>query len=108
MGTGDLMKLGNITRVEINLTGPIPFKFEGEVKQLNIYVGQNATGKSLLLKLTWMMGTLASACVSNGMASFSPEEKAQYLLTHTFLAPEEFDGKLIFYYENGLVGLIVE
>lgn len=41
--------------IDLKITSPIELNFKGDVKQLLILVGQNASGKSLVNKIIWTM-----------------------------------------------------
>lgn len=56
--------VGHLTNLDLDITQPIPMKTGVGYNALNIMVGANGTGKSLMLKLNYALGTILSYGVS--------------------------------------------
>lgn len=87
--------LGNINSVQVHLTAPLAVNYDVELRQLNLLVGMNGSGKSLILKLNWAFGTIMAGLVLSKEARTLPEiqDIAQYILDKTF-EDQNFTGTL--------------
>lgn len=98
------MKLGQLKKLQTDITAPIPMKFDIDYNMLNIFIGQNGTGKSFMLKLVWAAGTIMAQIIFNSLhrRTANNELLAQVVLDQTFES-NDIDGEIAFQYENGLL-----
>jgi hypothetical protein len=97
-------QIGNITTVKFDITEPMKMQTEIEFKNLSIFVGQNGSGKTLIMKMIWFMNTVAAAAIKYKMipVGLSLEDIAQFTMDHTF-DNNNFEGSLQINYENGSI-----
>lgn len=116
------MNVGMIDTLTVNIDKPM--KMDTAViqnKKINIMVGANATGKTLILKMHWAIGTIMGMAVAIEKAGMFPmpkramkantakngtppdlEEMAQFVFDNTF-TDQDFNGTLITEYERGKI-----
>lgn len=64
MGDKEKKSAGNLSKMHLDLTKPMEMKhIDLELNQLSVFVGQNGTGKTLILINAWIMGFVASSLV---------------------------------------------
>lgn len=95
--------LGHIQGIKINITSPIKMDFDMSYNTLMIMVGQNGTGKTFILKLTWVFATMANyfLLAVNGKSTvpFNREATMQFLLDNSF-TDHKMNGEITCVYEN--------
>lgn len=97
-------ELGNLQTLKLDLDTPIKINSEVTLNQLNIMVGENASGKSLMLKTVYACGTIMGM---SHMYDNKPELKSrplseitQYVFDNTF-QDQNFHGAVTATYING-------
>lgn len=102
--------LGHIKDMAINIDKPIKMDIPSmEFKSIMITVGQNGSGKSLVLKINWAVATIISTVV-NAKAMGVPVDStmiAQYVMDNTF-TDQNFNGEIIANFDNGIIELVIE
>ncbi len=89
---------GHVKTITMKMTNPKMDVTDMEVKALNILIGANGTGKSLILKMTWCFSFIMQAAVHHKEAA--TKELAQYVFDHSFASPD-FDGVIEAKFESG-------
>lgn len=56
----NIKDFGTVKELTLNLTKPIQSSYNIEMNKLNLMVGKNGVGKSLMLKLVWLLSAFAS------------------------------------------------
>ena len=51
---------GNLNNIKLNITLPIEMNSDIDINKLTLMTGKNGSGKSLILKLSWLMTIYAS------------------------------------------------
>jgi energy-coupling factor transporter ATP-binding protein EcfA2 len=92
-----IKELGQITMLNVDIDQPIKLKSDLDVNKLNIYVGQNGSGKSLILKMTWALATIMVFKINRKTTS-----EAEILQIAQYVWDNTFEDKNF----NGLVGAI--
>lgn len=78
-----------IKNLDIHITKPIVIDIDDlDLKKLNLFIGTNASGKSLILKMQFALCTIAKI-IEHGE---DPIKTAQYVIDHTF--EPELSGKI--------------
>lgn len=99
----------------INLKCEIQELFGGSLididfNKINIYVGQNGTGKTVLLKLAWL-GTYITSNKILEERGFLPQNSIQEdFVNHTIskvFEEVDFNGKMVFNFENNLTTTVI-
>ena len=99
----------------INLKCEIQELFGGSLidinfNKINIYVGQNGTGKTVLLKLAWF-GTYITSNKILEERGFLPQNSIQEdFVNHTIskvFEEVDFNGKMVFNFENNLTTTVI-
>lgn len=99
----------------INLKCEIQELFGGSLididfNKINIYVGQNGTGKTVLLKLAWF-GTYITSNKILEERGFLPQNSIQEdFVNHTIskvFEDVDFNGKMVFNFENNLTTTVI-
>ena len=99
----------------INLKCEIQELFGGseidiDFNKINIYVGQNGTGKTVLLKLAWF-GTYITSNKILEERGFLPQNSIQEdFVNHTIskvFEEVDFNGKMVFNFENNLTTTVI-
>ena len=99
----------------INLKCEIQELFGGSLididfNKINIYVGQNGTGKTVLLKLAWL-GTYITSNKILEERGFLPQNSIQEdFVNHTIskvFDEVDFNGKMVFTFENNLTTTLI-
>ena len=99
----------------INLKCEIQELFGGSLididfNKINIYVGQNGTGKTVLLKLAWL-GTYITSNKILEERGFLPQNSIQEdFVNHTIskvFEEVDFNGKMVFNFENNLTTTLI-
>lgn len=83
--------LGAITHMDLDLQEPINMRFDGDVNKIMILVGQNASGKTLVLKTQWFMQMAMNYMIATDDEAHRPQYM-QWLFENTFEKPEQFSG----------------
>jgi len=99
--------VGNIKSLEVNITSPIEMNFgKIDFNNLNLYVGQNGSGKSLILKTSWICNLLGQyyAIEQQGYKGIDFEKECTFLFDHTFDA-NNFEGKIECVFENAEISI---
>lgn len=86
-------KLGNLNTLILKLDGPMKMDFEVDTKgDLSVYVGQNGTGKTLILVIQWFVASLAAFITSPFPKLQTVTQFAEAIFPLTFDRHEEFNG----------------
>lgn len=92
-----IKELGQMTQLNVDIDQPMKLKTDLDMNALNLYVGKNGSGKSLILKMTWALATIMTFKVNRSKSSDGEMlQVAQYMWDNTF-EDNNF---------NGLVGAI--
>ena len=85
-------------------------KIDIDFNKINIYVGQNGTGKTVLLKLAWF-GTYITSNKILEERGFLPQNSIQEdFVNHTIskvFDEVDFNGKMVFNFENNLTTTVI-
>ena len=85
-------------------------KIDIDFNKINIYVGQNGTGKTVLLKLAWF-GTYITSNKILEERGFLPQNSIQEdFVNHTIskvFEEVDFNGKMVFNFENNLTTTLI-
>ena len=85
-------------------------KIDIDFNKINIYVGQNGTGKTVLLKLAWF-GTYITSNKILEERGFLPQNSIQEdFVNHTIskvFDEVDFNGKMVFTFENNLTTTLI-
>ena len=85
-------------------------KIDIDFNKINIYVGQNGTGKTVLLKLAWL-GTYITSNKILEERGFLPQNSIQEdFVNHTIskvFEEVDFNGKMVFNFENNLTTTVI-
>lgn len=99
--------LGHIKSMKIKTDQPTKMDIDMEYNKLVLFCGTNGTGKSLVMKYNWALGTIASIMINAAEASPPLSKVAQEILDGT-LEDQNINGELVSYYENGTLKLTLE
>ena len=102
-------ELGHLTHMTLKIDLPIPMDFDMEYNKLVLLCGTNGSGKSLVLKLSWLFNTVMSLGLGKklmGLTKTSFEGLVQFTFDNTF-DNQNFNGMIKAEYENGniVIGL---
>lgn len=85
-----------LVKLKLNLTSPIKIDSEFELGKIDIFVGENGVGKSLILKIVYALGAVS---VNKSVDNI---EAAQFVFDNTF-RDQNFDGSLWAIYTKGML-----
>ena len=92
------VSIGHLQKIHMNIEGMFKdFELDG-VKEISLYVGQNGTGKTFLLIMQWILGTMGTAylCSAKSMQEY---EKILQLFFDKSFDDQKFTGKIGASYE---------
>lgn len=93
-----------VLRGTIKITNP-PMDIDNmEYTELVVLVGKNGSGKTLVLKSIWALGTIGFLYLKTGK---NLQSLAQFVWNNTFDS-QDFTGEISFDFENGPVGITLE
>ena len=92
--------IGNLKKITVDMTVPMKFKGELEHKSFSLYVGPNGSGKTLILKFTWVLSHITSAAVLQPKNLASVKIYAQYVFDKSF-DEQNFTGVFNTLFERG-------
>lgn len=98
-------KFNGFSYIKINITQPLIFNFDIELKNLNMMCGTNGSGKSFLNKILWLSSYFHNMKLTalNNNIEISKEktdiETIQFLLDNTF-DEQNINGKIELYTKN--------
>lgn len=117
------MQIGKLTQLALNIDTPLKMDSSVDYNNgINIMVGQNGTGKTLVLKLNFALGTIMAIEIANSRTaqnykaperamkwkevpeSFNIEKLAQYVFDNTF-TDQNFNGTIEAKWEKGSLSL---
>lgn len=93
-------KPNHLKELRLNITAPIKMNQTIDIRTLNVFVGQNASGKSLMLKMVFALG-------ATGATSPALNEAAQFIWDNTFV-DQNFNGTVGATYERGSLDITFE
>jgi hypothetical protein len=97
--------LGKLVRLDLELEEPLKFKSEITVNGgINIMIGPNGSGKTLVLKMHYAMATIAAMTIAARNRGATVPNMAQEVFDKTF-EKQNFHGVMEATYENGSLGL---
>lgn len=103
------LNLGHVKNMIVKIDTPIPMDLDMEFKALCLLVGTNGIGKSLILKLNWVLGTIVGIAVmkkmmigKGGDIDIDIEKLSQYTFDKSF-EDQDFNGTIGADYENGSI-----
>lgn len=102
--------LGHIKNLAINIDAPLKMEIPSmDFQSMVIMIGQNGSGKSLVLKLNWALATIISTVINaKGMGiPMDTTMIAQHVMDNTFV-DQDFNGEIIANFENGIIELVIE
>lgn len=119
-----MTQIGHINKFEMDIEMPIKMNVSMGVNRINLMVGMNATGKSLVLKTQFAMGTIMAMLVARKppakkpllskepprpqlFTDLSEQGIAQYVFDGTFYE-NNFDGRIAQMWENGSLFLTMD
>lgn len=100
--------IGHVRTMTIKLDSP-PFDIDKmEFRALSLFVGQNGSGKSLVLKLNWMINAVAMTITGAKRMGvpFDSKALAQFTVDNTFVDCE-FTGIVGAEWDNGVMEIIL-
>lgn len=107
-GTEEKKKaLGHIKTMKIDTDQPAEMKFDMEYNTLMLICGKNGTGKSLVMKYSWALSTIASIMVNGGSIAPPLKTVAQDILNGT-LEDQNINGELGIVFERGNISVTLE
>lgn len=93
-------KKQQIQKLVLNITAPIKMDSEIELKSLAVFVGQNDSGKTLILKIAYALATIG--CSPANPVKMEPKQGAQFIFDNVF-TDQNFNGSLKAIYTEGSV-----
>lgn len=109
-----LLNLGHVKNMIVKIDTPVPMNIDMEFKALCVMVGSNGSGKSLILKLNWVLGTIIGIAVmkkvmtsKGGDIDIDIEKLSQYTFDKSF-DDQDFNGTIGADYENGNILVTLE
>lgn len=99
--------LGHIKSMKIKTDLPVKMDMDMEYNKIMLFCGTNGTGKSLVMKYNWALGTIASIMTNTHPMSPPLSKVAQEILDGT-LEDQNINGELISRFENGTLKLTLE
>ena len=100
--------------MRIHLTEPLKMDFDMELNKLMLLVGHNGTGKSLVLKLNWVLSFIVCTEIegkTHAAALKLPVPPIKELTQYTFdksFDNQNFDGTVGAEFENGTCSVVLE
>lgn len=101
--------LGHLKSIAINIDKPIKMEIpDMEFRSLMIIVGENGSGKSLVLKINWAVATIISTVVNAKVMGVPVDSTtiAQHIMDNTF-TDQNFNGEIIANFDNGIIELVI-
>ena len=99
--------IGNIKNIKVDITKPIAMDVDMTMNQIAIMVGPNGSGKTMMLKLIWIMSNITNSygAMAN-MQHYDAEKSAKQLFDGTF-DDQDFTGtiEVNFEYANAYIKL---
>lgn len=101
--------LGHIKNIQCDITAPLAAKWDIALKELNLLIGLNGSGKSLILKLNWAIGTIVSTLILNkkAMLTSEMEQMVQFVLDKTFES-QNFHGTIGATFEKASCKIVLD
>jgi len=99
--------IGSVSTMTLNLTDPIKMTIEKmSFNQLCILVGQNGTGKTLVLKINWCMAMISNTIIGAKLMNIPSDniKNAQYIFDKSF-DDQNFNGTIEVHYENATLSI---
>lgn len=94
--------LGRIVHVILNLSLPEKFNFNLDINSLNLFIGQNGTGKSFLLKIIWVFATHINNIAGSRQFSMPyVEDKSLQELVNRSIKDNDITGNIRLDYNGG-------
>lgn len=92
------VSMGHLQKIHMNIEGMFKDLELDGVREISLYVGQNGTGKTFLLIMQWILGTMGTAylCSAKSMADY---EKMLQLFFDKSFDDQTFTGKIGAAYE---------
>ena len=83
--------------------------FDMEYQAIALLVGMNGSGKSLILKINWVVSTIMATLINGKKMGhrLDPKETAQYVMDGTF-SNQNFHGDITAYFENGTLEMSID
>ncbi len=106
--------LGHLITMALKIDAPIPMDVDLEFRELVLFCGKNGTGKSLILKLSWVLGTIMGMSVVKKMlltTGMDPKIDIESLSQYTFdksFDDQNFNGTIGANYEQGSISITLE
>lgn len=102
-------QLGNLGKLRIDIDQPMEMNFDTEFNKIVLLVGMNGSGKSMMLKLHWALGTIMAYVLGAKKAGVTVDTKAvtQYIMDGTF-SDQNFNGLIVAYFEKGTLEIRIE
>jgi hypothetical protein len=91
--------VGHIEKLFVDFKGVMEGLELASQKDLTIFVGQNGSGKSLVLIFTWLMGTIVNIFLQSGKSMTEYEKILQFFFDNSF-DKNDFTGKMGAGFEN--------
>ena len=85
--------MGHMQKLHMNIDGLFKDLTLDDQKAIALYVGQAGTGKTFLLIMQWMLGTLGGIYLASGKSMAEYEKALQFLLDKSF-DDQKFTGKI--------------
>lgn len=103
------MKLGQVKHLYIKIDKPIKMEAEIDYNNIAIFVGQNGSGKTLLLKLIWVTSFISLSFIEarKKKQNFNTLELGQFTFDSCF-DNQIFNGTIKTYYNNGDLEIILD
>lgn len=80
-----IKELGQMTQLNVDIDQPMKLKTDLDMNGLNLYVGKNGSGKSLILKMTWALATIMVFRINRSKSTETEMlQIAQYVWDNTF------------------------
>lgn len=97
---------GHIKTLEVDIEELRDFKID--YRELNIFVGKNGVGKTLMMTFVWVLNTILQYKVANpSFTDIQLKENAQYTFDKSF-EQNNFTGFLELEAEKGIIGIEIE
>ncbi len=96
--------LGNLQMLHLDIDQPIKMKVDLTMQSINLYVGKNGSGKSLILKIIWALSTIMVFKVNKKCSDIELEQVAQYVWDNTF-EDNNFTGAIKAIHIGGNIGI---
>jgi len=93
-------KLGHVSTLKLQITAPIPMDHDMDIRALVLMTGKNGTGKTVILKLNWIICAMAYIAVVGNLEDPALSEVAQFYIDNTF-DDHDIDGIIGGTFESG-------